>query len=215
MNKLFLALALIVGASVFASAQTDYTKGEFFGGYSNGQIDTGADTGSGPREFFEDRTTFHGFEAAGVYNVSRYVGIKGDVSGTYNTTDLSFPVTTGTTTQTVTFRTKNSLYNVLGGIQIRDNANEGRFKPFAHILGGLGHGRVKVSNVNCTTTTTINCGEIANGSESGIAGAFGGGIDIRLNDKVDFRAIQVDYNPIKFDGGVDHNARFSVGFVIK
>src|SRR5687767_15484025 len=31
-------------------------------------------------------------------------------------------------------------------------------------------------------------------SETGFSGVFGGGLDIRINDRVDFRAIQIDLN---------------------
>src|SRR5205807_3306511 len=73
-------------SSVFTLAQsTDYKKGEFFAGYSNGQVDTGArsNTGNSIRNFFDDRVGFNGFDVSGVYNISRHFGIKGDFSGTY------------------------------------------------------------------------------------------------------------------------------------
>lgn len=211
MKKLILSLALVVGASTFSTAQTDYNKGEFFVGFSHSQVDSGVDSGNSVNSFFRDRIGFNGVEASGVYNVSRYVGIKGDVSGVYNKTRFTFPVGT----QSVTVDTNNSLYNFLGGLQIKDNAKEGRFKPFVHALIGAGHGRTKVNNLTCTSTPTFNCSDITNVSETGLAGAFGGGIDVRLSDRVDFRAIQVDYNPIKFENSTDHNVRFSIGFVIK
>lgn len=214
MNKLFLAFCLTIISSVCAFAQTtDYKKSEFFVGYSNGQVDTGANSEPGFEEFFDDRLSFHGANVSGVYNVNRYVGIKGDVSGTFKTSKFSFPVTTGTTTNTVAFKTKSSLYNFLGGIQVKDNASTGRLKPFAYALAGVGHGRVKVSNVTCPTG--VDCSDFVGDSETGLAGAFGGGLDIRINDKIDFRAVKVDYNPIKFDSGTQHNVRIGVGIVFK
>lgn len=215
MKRFILSLALMVTASTFAFAQTDYNKGEFFVGYSHGQVDSGVDSGDSVKSFFRDRIGFNGFETSGVYNVSRYIGIKGDVSGTYKSTVFTFPVTTGASTQTVTVDTKNSLYNFLGGVQIKDNANEGRFKPFAHALVGAGHGRTRVNSLTCTTTANINCTDIGSVNDTGLAGAFGGGLDVRINDRVDFRAFQVDYNPIKFENTTDHNVRFSIGIVIK
>ncbi len=218
MKKIFLAFCLtaISALAAFAQSTSDYRKAELFVGYSNGQVDTGANSQNGNQfqNFFDDRETFHGFNTSAVYNVSRYVGIKADVSGTYNSSDFSIPVTVGTTTSNVTLKTRSSLYNFLGGVQIKDNANEGRFKPFAHALVGAGHGRTKVSNVVCPTG--LDCTGIeGTNSETALAGAFGGGIDIRLNNRVDFRAIQVDYNPIKFDDATQHNVRFGIGFVFK
>ena len=222
MKKLFLSgLMSLVCASVgFAQTTTtttsDYKKSEFFVGYSNGQVDTGLETEEGNpiQEFARERETFHGFNASAVFNVNRYVGIKGDVSGVYNNTDFSVQIPTGPTTSTrVDFETNNSLYNFLGGVQVKDNASEGRFKPFGYALVGAGHGRTKVKNISCPTG--VDCSDLDDSSETGLAGAFGGGLDIRLNDRVDFRAIKVDYNPIKFDSGTQHNVRFGIGFVFK
>src|SRR3982751_4597068 len=118
MKKIIFTLSLAIFSSVFVHAQSsDYNKGEFYGGYSNGQIDTGNNfntSGNAVQNFFNNRTNFNGFETAGVYNVSRYFGIKADLSGTYHKDSFSFPVTTGTTTQTVTGSIRESLYNVLG-----------------------------------------------------------------------------------------------------
>ena len=226
MRKLFLAFSLMVISSVFAFAQTtsDYKKGEFYVGYSNNQVDLGTDSGNDVRNFFRDRLSFNGFEVSGVANVSRYVGIKGDVSGAYrskNFTGVSVPVTVGSTTTNVNvnFDTKNSLYNFLGGVQFKDNANTGRVKPFGHVLAGAGHARTKVSNVTCTSTGTTTCSASvfsnSTESETGFAMAFGGGLDIRVSNHVDIRAIQVDYNPIRLAGSFDHNFRFGVGLNFK
>lgn len=35
--------------------------------------------------------------------------------------------------------------------------------------------------------------------DAGFAAAFGGGLDVRLNDRIDIRVIQIDYNPMRFD----------------
>ena len=218
MNKFLFAFCLTILSSVFAVAQTDYKKGEFYVGYSNNQVDTGSGTstsGNSVTNFFDDRTGFHGFEVSGVANVSRYVGIKGDVSGAYKTETFSSTTGTGTTANTLSVKTKNSLYNFLGGVQFKDNSSEARVKPFAHVLGGVGHARFKVDNVSCTNTT-VNCsGLAAEDSETGLAGAFGGGLDIKLSNRVDLRLIQVDYNPIRLDGNTTHNFRFGVGLNFK
>lgn len=217
MKKFIFAILLTAVTGVFVSAQTsgDYKKTELFAGYSNGQVDQGVDTGDSLNSFLRDRANFNGFEVSGVYNVHRYVGLKADVSATYKNVRYSYPVTIAGNTQNIAFDTNNSLYNFLGGVQIKDNATEGRLKPFAHALVGAGHGRTEVKNLTCTSVSTFVCGTIGKSSETGVAGAFGGGLDVRLNDRFDFRAFQVDYNPIKFDGRTDHNVRFGIGIVIK
>ena len=215
MNKLILAFCLTIISSVFAFSQTtDYKKTEFFVGYSNGQIDPGGSGGGSVSDFFEDRENFHGFNASGVVNINRYFGIKGDVSGTYKNNEFSFPIVTPQGSSNVSFKTNRSVYNFLGGVQVKDNASTGRLKPFAYALVGAGHERAKVSNLSCPSGVT--CADIAGSdSETGLAGAFGGGLDVRINDSIDFRVVKVDYNPIKFDSGTQHNIRLGIGIVFK
>jgi len=217
MKKLIFALCFISLSGIlgFAQNKSDYNKWEVYGGYSNGQVDTGFDSGNTLRDFFDDRRSFNGFEAAGVYNIHRYFGIKADVSGTYNSRPTAFAFPNGDgTNSSVSFDHNRSLYNFLGGVQVKDNSSDARFKPFAHAMIGAGHGRSKFKNVTCSGG--IDCsGLFASESQTGFAGAFGGGLDIKLNKKIDFRAIQVDYNPIKFNDGTDHNVRFGIGFVFK
>ena len=215
-KRLFTALSIAIMSVVVASAQAvdDYKKGEFFIGYSNGQVDTGLDSGSSVGDFFRDRANFHGVNVSGVYNVSRYVGIKGDVSATFNNTrfaDVFVEPGTGTTF-TTSFKTTNSLYNVVGGVQVKDNTREGTIKPFAHAMVGLGHVRTKVNDVVCTPI--VLCPIIEDSfSENGFTGVFGGGLDFRLNNSIQIRAIQVDYNPLWINSQVDHNLRIGAGIV--
>lgn len=212
MKKFILALALTAISSLCALAQAndDYKKSEFFIGYSYGQAD--AHYNPNPN-IYRDRIPLMGFNASGVYNVSRYFGIKGDVSGTYSKTNVSFAVipVSGPSPGTVLLSSKNSLYNVLGGIQIKDNASDKRFKPFAHALVGAGFRKNSTTPGGCITTIICAGGT----SGTGLAGAFGGGLDVRINSRVDFRVVQVDYNPIKFDRGTDNNMRIGIGIVFK
>ncbi len=214
MKKLLSAFCLTILSSIFVFAQSsDYKRAEFSAGYSNQQVDTGAnsDTGNTARDFFNDRRSFNGFEASGVYNVSRYVGIKGDFSGAYRNRDFNI----GSGAATTNFETKNSLYNALGGVQFKDNASEARLKPFGHALVGVGVARTKIENFTTTTTGTTTTTLFGDDrfTDRGLAMAFGGGLDVKLSDKVDFRPVQIDYNPIRLNGSFDHNVRFGIGFV--
>jgi hypothetical protein len=215
MKKTIFVFCLMIASSILAFAQSDYKKAEFSVGYSNNQVDTGVDSGNTVQSFFDDRNTFHGFDASAVYNVHRYVGIKANVSGTYRERSVNSPITVGNTTGNVKFDSNRSLYNFLGGVQIKDNSSDARVKPFAHALVGAGHARYKINNAVCTGGITVCPSFISSDSETGLAGAFGGGIDIKVSDRVDIRAIQVDYNPIKFDGGTSNNVRFGIGVVFK
>jgi hypothetical protein len=212
MNKLFLAFCLTLITGVFAFAQSDYKKAEFYIGYSNNQVDTGANSGNSVRNFFDDRLTFHGFEVAGVYNVHRYFGFKGDFSGAYRNKNFNSTVTSGGVTTNVSFQTNNSLYNVVGGVQFKDNSSDSVVKPFAHIMVGVGHARFKVSNVTCTNAAFTNCSSVVGtDSDTGLAGVFGGGLDLKISNNVDIRAFQIDYNPIRLGGSINHNFRFGAG----
>ena len=56
--------------------------------------------------------------------------MKGDVSGNWK--KKTFAIGT-----TASVELDSSLWNFLGGVQIKDNAKEARFKPFAHALVGV------------------------------------------------------------------------------
>jgi opacity protein-like surface antigen len=188
-------------------AQTsDYERNEFYVGYSHQQLDSGS------------YRPANGFEAAYVRNVHRYFGIKADVSGayrreTFEITALNQP----NGTYTYRGRASRHAYNFLGGVQVKNNASEARFKPFAHALAGVAVTRFKNSSLTCTAgacPSFINNAPAFSSTRASFAMAVGGGLDIKINDKIDFRAIQVDYNPI-FRSGVEHNVRFGIGFVFK
>jgi opacity protein-like surface antigen len=216
------SFAILATAAVFAQAQVqpvdDYKKGEFYVGYSNGQVDSGVDSGNSPRDFFRDRANFNGVNVSGVYNATRYLGIKGDLSATVNRREFAETFSQGGANYTVGFDNSNQLWNFVGGVQVKDNEKSGTFKPFAHAMAGIAHGRAKVENFTCTMTTLgANCAQFNPGSttlsSTGFGGVFGGGIDIRLNNKVQIRAIQFDYNPTRLEGTWQHNARIGAGIV--
>lgn len=213
MRSLF-TLSLIVIVAVASMAQSDgYQKSEFFVGYSysNPEVDFG---GGSPAGFYRDRIGHNGFNASAVVNVSRYFGIKSDVSGAYKSGQFSFVVPSGIQSMPTTIRVFNgesSVYNFLGGVQIKDNSKEGRVKPFAHAMIGAarrnntipGGGFVCVGITPCPGST----------KETAFAGAFGGGVDIKLKDRFGIRLFQIDYNPIKYDAGLDNSFRFGVGVI--
>ncbi len=217
MRKIILALSIAATACSFAAAQNadDFKRAEFFAGYSNGQVDTGLDSGNSAIDFFRDRDNFNGFNVSGVYNLTRYFGIKGDVSGTYNSKRFTGTADAGGTPFTVSVRNSSSLYNFLGGVQVKDNAKSGRLKPFGHAMIGAAHARTKVSDYTCTPSTVCAAVTIPDStfSDTGLAGAFGGGLDIRLNNKIQIRAFQADYNPVRSNGAFQHNFRFGAGIV--
>jgi len=210
MNKFIniICLTFILSVTFFAQTNTDeYKKNEYYVGYSNQQVGNG------------NRRTFNGFEGAYVRNINRYFGIKADFSAAYRNNNFE-ATALGPTDNVFSYRGRinNSLYNVLGGVQIKDNASKKRFKPFAHALAGVGVNRFKVSTLTCTSGTCpdyVTNAPSATFNDRGFALALGGGLDIKINERIDFRVIQVDYNPIFSGGSRQDNIRFGIGFVFK
>jgi hypothetical protein len=153
-------------------ADDDYQRAEAYAGYSHFRVTQGSGEG------------LHGFNASVTGNVTRHVGLKFDLSGHYQTN----------------FGDRVSLYNYLGGVQLKRNSSAARLKPFAHALAG--GARLKVS-----------AGSFGF-SESGFAAALGAGLDVRASDRFDVRVFQVDYNPTRFGGATQHNLRLGVGLVV-
>ena len=217
MRKLILLVVLITCPALPAPAQSsdDNNRFEVFGGFSHNRVDTG---GPGDGLAFagdEEHTGFNGFNASVVGNLSRYAGLKLDVSGHFKReADAGFSICVDATTGGVCFspRSKASLYNFLGGVQLKDNAKGGRAKPFAHLLVGAAHAKVTFDNSACLEALGFAC--LTDQSETGIAGAVGGGLDIRLSDRLDFRAVQLDYNPTHLGSQTQHNFRVGIGVVI-
>lgn len=141
-DLLFLAILIVACASVSFAQSADYNKVEFYGGYSHNRIDTGiGDSDPALRDIIDEREGFHGFNTSVTGNITRYVGLKFDVAGHFK--EKSFPFL-GTARVDV----ESSVFNVLGGVQVKDNSTETRFKPFAQALVGVARARNKVDFTN-------------------------------------------------------------------
>jgi opacity protein-like surface antigen len=208
MKKTFLSFMLFVSCASIAFAQTDeISKGEFFAGYSINRADVGDTGDSDIDDVLEEGRNFQGFNVSGVYNFSKYVGLKADVSGHYKNFRADLP---GFNNQP---EIKASLYNVLGGVQVKNNSKERKVKPFAHALFGVGIAKAKLNDAFCQEAFGTACPAEFRESETAFAMAFGGGLDVRASRRVSFRVFQVDYNPIRKDGQTSNNIRFSFGIV--
>jgi len=85
------------------------------------------------------------------------------------------------------------LHYALGGPRFTLRSSSSRIEPFAHALAG---------------------GIVASG-EGRFAMAFGGGVDVRVTDRIAIRAVQADYAPIVTSGTVVNNVRVSSGVVFR
>jgi len=209
-KTMLLGMIIVACASIAAAQSDDYKKFEFFGGFSHNRIDTGiGDDDPALRDIIDEREGFNGFNTSITGNFSRYLGLKFDVSGHFKS--RTFPL--GPIPNVVDVDSR--LYNFLGGVQVKDNSSETTFKPFAHALVGAAHARNRVSfdNLGCIAIVPNPCPGDFTETETGFGGAFGGGIDIRVNNRVDIRAIQFDYNPTRLFDSTQHNFRIGVGIV--
>lgn len=206
---LFLAVLIVACASVSFAQSADYNKVEFYGGYSHNRVDTGiGDSDTSLRDVIDEREGFHGFNTSLTGNITRYVGLKFDLAGHFK--EKSFPFL-GTARVDV----ESSVYNFLGGVQLKDNSTETRFKPFAQALVGAARARNQVdfTDVVCAAVFPSPCTDFTE-TDTGFAGAFGGGLDIRASKRIDIRVVQIDYNPTRVFDGTQHNFRIGAGIVI-
>lgn len=179
-----------------------YKKFEVYAGYSGAAIQ---DTNNG--NFADNRKFVHGVQTSATYNVSRFFGIKIDSS--MHRSEKT--VTVSDNGVTAVLGQATTITNILGGVQIKDNASEKFVRPFGHVLVGVGLYRQKFYERDCPNTDSGVCSSLV--KKSGLAGAVGGGLDFRINSWADVR-ISSDYNPIRINKTVINNYRFGVGFTL-
>jgi opacity protein-like surface antigen len=190
MKKLFMLAAVVLLLAPAVLAQSDeYKKWEFFGGYSALNFDNlGDDTdNANVNDLLNEKNTLRGFNVAVGYNFHKFVGAKFDYSLHLREDNFSRPLGSGTIDTTV--------QNFLGGIQIKNNLEDGpRFKPFGHALFGFANQKIDVDSPQLPAVLGISDFSV---NETSFAMAFGGGLDIKLNNRFDIRAGQIDWNIIK------------------
>lgn len=211
MRKFCFSTLLIFCCVPLAAAQSDDSpRAEFFAGYSILRTRYEAEQPNPPTPVivaFAGRQTLNGFNVSATGYLTKGFGLTGDFSGHFKTESVPDPLGG-------IIETKIRVFNILGGPQYKFR-NDSRVSPFVRIMGGVAHtsSRLEVTSLNTTSTS----------SSTDFALALGGGFDIRLNDRIDLRVFQVEYNPIflsdgnelGFGGSRADNVRFSFGVVIK
>ena len=226
---LALATLLLVCAPAALAQSEEYKKWEFFGGYSALGFDTlaGDTDNADVNDVLSGRNTLRGFELAITRNIHKYVGVKFDYSLHLREDNFSRAAGSGTVDTTV--------QNYLGGLQFKNNTTDGpRFKPFAHALFGVASQKVDVDSPQLPAIFGISDFHV---NETSFAMAFGGGVDIKINNRFDVRAGQIDWNiinrgdqqtgivlaptplqtvgtPFVIPGSRQDNIRLSIGIVI-
>lgn len=213
MHKLSFVTLLILCCVPLAVAQSnDRSRVEFFGGYSVLRINYEPEP-IDPRTMtpiivaFDPKQTLHGFNASATINLTRGFGLTGDFSGHFKTRTVADPLG-GNISNHV------RVFNILGGPQYRFGSNS-RVSPFVRGLAGIANTRSRLEVPSLNATDRL--------SSTDFALAIGGGLDVRVSERVDLRVFQVDYNPIflskknelGFGSVRADNVRFSFGVVIR
>jgi opacity protein-like surface antigen len=200
--------------SALALAQTatkdEFPKVEVFVGISGaGSADNQEEIRFDNGRIGSGYASSNGLEISVVRNWTKYIGLKGDFSVHFKNHDDRGPVSSCTPTCTVAtqdFQIKTRVYNFLVGPEFKAR-NSTRFTPFAHLLGGAAH-----TSANFTTAgPPFNI--LLGRSDTDLAMALGGGLDIRATRRVSFRG-QMDYNPVfqsSASGGRRDLVRISLG----
>jgi hypothetical protein len=205
------ALLCVCAPVAFAQGSDDYHRAEVAAGFSHmrGESTIGTEVLTSPggaltidpcttqgsqffganfQNFFCARRGYNGFDTSVVYNFSRYVGLKGNISGHYNSDNFA----DGATKED----TRTHVYNFLGGVQIKDNLKEGRaLRPFAHALFGAARVSTSARQTNQFAPPPFNDFTTSD-SHTSFAMKLGGGLDVRLGRRVDLRLVELNYNPI-------------------
>ena len=212
---LLLLLVLASASMTLAQGKDDYNRWDIYGGYSMGRFTsnvrqatftssggsqtfsalcspaTGAEIGPNSQKFFCARRNFNGFEASVTRNVSRYVGIKGDVTGHWKTTSYLDNFTPPGVNQTLANDEKQWAF--FGGVQFKDNSRAKRVKPFGHVMVGL----ARYSNTQSQIIDLFPAFNFTIKDRfTSLAMKIGGGVDIRVGKRIDIRVIQADYQPV-------------------
>ena len=188
MQKLLFAFVSLLIAAPAVMAQ-DERRGEIFVGYSNlqGEGITDRDDPTSPfdNDFFGRRKGLHGVQVSGAGFLSSVFGIKGDVSWHRNrdTRDLVGGGQNRIDTDVVYF---------MAGPTLR--VGKGPIQPFVHAMAGGAHTRYDIEASRAIVGGTISSNFDVGSTD--FAAAIGGGIDIKIGNRLRLRAIQVDYAPI-------------------
>jgi outer membrane protein OmpA-like peptidoglycan-associated protein len=190
MKKLMLFTVLLCGFSAMAIAQ-GVPRFELFGGYSYNRCDT--------EEFsqgsLDSACNLNGWNASIAVNANKWAGIVGDFGGHYGSIDLN-----GNGANSWDKTADIQIHSVMIGPKFTLRMK--RISPFAQALVGWGK-------------PTIKEGPDLLVKDNDFAMAFGGGLDININDYFAVRPVQVDYFPIKSGNSITDNFRYSAGGVLK
>ncbi|HKQ53899.1 MAG TPA: hypothetical protein VJT74_16105 [Pyrinomonadaceae bacterium] len=229
MRKLFQTAVLIICSATLAAAQAvdGYHRFEVFNGYSYFMLERPEPIGEGTR-----LEGFHGINTTATFNVKRYFGLQFDFSRHSKRSEFCAPDAPNlfdpkkecfaliAPPEAIAAaddpHIRTSIYNFMGGVQLKDNGKNAKLlKPFAHLVIGSALTRESAPVPSADPMSGQVVLESGTVSDWGPAGAIGGGLDIKLSDRIDLRAVQVDYHKATIFARSTDNLRFGVGLVFR
>src|SRR5262245_16626612 len=181
LRKSILLVTIFAFSTVAVFAQSEH-KPEIFFGYSNlqaqGLPDKNNTTGIFGSDFFNNRTTLHGFNSEVTGHLADAFGITGNFSFNENSRSNSTDIRNDSV--------KTDIFYFMGGPTLKLRGSS-RFQPFVRFLAGGAHTRFNVSSEQ-----GVDVGTVTNSFKTGttdFAMAAGGGIDWRVADHMKVRLL--------------------------
>jgi opacity protein-like surface antigen len=134
---------------------------------------------------------FHGWNTSVTGNVNNWLGVVADFSGQYGS-ELDGVI-----------RINQDAHSFLFGPRLSRRGK--KFTPFAYALFGA---------TRFHESATIS-GQKLSAADTGFSSAFGGGLDVNVNDRVAIRAFQIDYFRPNFFGEAHNRGRLAFGVVLR
>ncbi len=152
----------------------------------------------------------NGGGGAFVYNVGKYLGLKGEFQG-YASTTATWTIGSGNASlKPGVYSTQGNMFTYLFGPQLNFRAKKARI--FGETLFGGAY-----TNAYAQLATAAGIGNPST-NNNGFAMAFGGGLDIHASKSVSLRLAEVDYMMTRFQWPVigtnnQSNFRYQAGIV--
>ena len=193
-------LLLLAPAGLLAQEGAMVPKAEIFGGYSY---------------LRNNSNGFNGWTGQGTVNFNRYFGITGQVDGNYRTAASLDSFSNIGSLLGITASANQHVYDFLVGPTA--TARFGKNSVFAHALFGAAHSSLS-AGAGLPFIGGLSTGVT---SATGLAMAFGGGVDIGLSKRFAIRAAQIDYVDAlatvfaTSSAGKQNSFRYSAGIVFR
>ena len=199
-------------------AQEDFPKGELFGGLSMAKNHTAG---------LETRGRVNGWMAGFAVNLNPHWGVAVEFSDQFSGGCSAGEVCGEgffgpVTTESTNFRTSQFLTGP------RYTLRTDYVNVFGHALFGIARTRTTFAHTEPDPNQNTSCGFLFCGplfpptitvketvtSGPDFAMGFGGGVDVRRNDSVTYRLLQVDFIPVRTARGWETDLRFQIGLVL-